>query len=155
MSTHDVPGHGTAKADVLAAGCWAEHDDGSLILVMGTEDGTVVYSVFDVDVDPPLEYRDAMPEAGFKTMFSWQDSDPDSQWTWHNRTVFPWSRVMSDFPAGPRDASAVATLNAATRLAERLNLRAQTVAYEVPEQGRTSSRTLGERIRAAIEQLKY
>lgn len=29
MATDDVPGANPANADVLCAGCWAEHDDGS------------------------------------------------------------------------------------------------------------------------------
>lgn len=29
MSTNDVPGANVAHFDTLAAGCWAEHDDGS------------------------------------------------------------------------------------------------------------------------------
>lgn len=32
MSTNDVPGAKTENRDVLAMGCWAEHEDGSLIL---------------------------------------------------------------------------------------------------------------------------
>jgi len=33
MSTNDVPGAKAANNDALAMGCWAEHADGSLILM--------------------------------------------------------------------------------------------------------------------------
>jgi len=74
MSTNDVPGAKPENHDVLAMGAWAEHDDGSLIFVEAVEAGTVVYSIFDVQ-DPPVEYRDAMPETGFKERFSWRPGD--------------------------------------------------------------------------------
>lgn len=48
MSTNDVPGANPKNADVLAMGCWAEHEDGSLIFVESVEGGTVVYSIFDI-----------------------------------------------------------------------------------------------------------
>lgn len=126
MSTKDVPGAKNSNADTLAMGCWAEHEDGSLILVESIEAGTAVYSVFDIAGDAPVEYRDAMPEAGFKTRFSWPNKD-DLQWTWHDKTPFPWDRVMTDFPSGARRVSAAAELTAAARVARSLDLRAETV----------------------------
>lgn len=33
MSTQDVPGANRANRDQLASGCWAEHEDGSLLFV--------------------------------------------------------------------------------------------------------------------------
>jgi len=77
MSTNDVPGYNPANADTLKALCWAEHKDGSLILVESTENGRVIFSMFDIsgkDKNPPtsiIEFRDAMPEKGFKQTFSW------------------------------------------------------------------------------------
>lgn len=153
MSTHDVPGKNPANKDTLHAGCWAEHDDGSLICVLGTEGGSVVYSIFEMGGAEPLEYRDAMPEKGFKDMFSWPGKSGE-KWTWHDKKVFPWTRVMGDFPSGPRDVSAVATLSAAQRVSEALGLRAQAVVpRELPDMGR-SDRTVGERIRDAMSALK-
>lgn len=104
-------------------GCWAEHEDGSLILVESVEGGTVVYSMFDVAQDPPVEFRDAMPEAGFKSRFSYPNVD-DEEWTWHDKTPFAWDRIMADFPAGQRASSAAAQLSAAARVAASLDLRA-------------------------------
>lgn len=129
MSTNDVPGYGAAKQDVLALGVWAEHEDGSLIFVEGVEAGTVVCSMFDVAMDPPVEYRMAMPEVGFKERFSWQPDDGKSKdkWSWHNRQPMPWQRVMRDFPAGARLVSADDTMTAARRVAESLDLRAGAV----------------------------
>ena len=124
MSTNDVPGAKAANGDVLAMGCWAEHEDGSLILVESVEAGSVVYSIFDVAQEPPVEYRDAMPEQGFKTRFSWPTKDV-IRWTWHDKTPFPWTRVMRDFPAGAKHVTAKDHLSAAARVAESLQLRAE------------------------------
>lgn len=127
MSTNDVPGANPANRDVLAMGCWAEHEDGSLVLVEAVEAGTVVYSIFDV-ANTPTEYRDAMPEQTFKDRFSWRPDDDDDatniKWVWHDKTAFPWSRVMANFPPGPRQPSAEAHMTAAQRIAESLGLRA-------------------------------
>jgi hypothetical protein len=122
MATHDVPGAKPGNRDQLAMGCWAEHEDRSLIFVESTEGGNVVYSVFDVARDPPLEFRDAMREGEFKAAFSWPNKVGE-KWTWHDKTPFPWDRVMRDFPAGTRVASAGALTTAAQRIAERLGLR--------------------------------
>lgn len=126
MSTNDVPGAKPENHDVLAMGCWAEHEDGSLILVESTEGGRVVYSMFNVAADPVVEYRDAMAEKGFKKMFSWKGKD-DLRWTWHDKTPFPFGRVMQDFPPGQRHASAAGTMTAAERVAKDLHLRAEAV----------------------------
>lgn len=126
MSTNDVPGANARNKDVLAMGCWSEHQDGSLILVESVEGGTVVYSMFDMDQDPPVEYRDAMPEAGFKKQFTWDPGNKGSEkWTWHDKTPFDWGLVMEDFPPGPKQPSAQGVLSAAARVAKSLNLRAQ------------------------------
>lgn len=127
MSTNDVPGSKAANRDVLATGCWAEHDDGSLIFVEGVEGGTVVYSMFDMSRTPPVEYRDAMPQDGFEDQFSWDPDDDNIKWTWYDKTPFDWSRVMQSFPAGPKDPSAGSTLSAAARVAQSLGLQAQEI----------------------------
>ena len=130
MSTYDVPGANPANADQLAMGCWAEHEDGSLIFVESVEAGKVIYSIFDVAKDPPVEYRDAMLEYDFKKTFTWDPkakTKKDDKWLWHDKTPFPWTKVMEDFPAGSRAASAAGTMNAAERVAESLSLRAEKV----------------------------
>src|SRR6267142_1681110 len=100
MSTYDVPGARSSNHDELAMGCWAEHDDGSLIFVESTEGSRVVYSIFDMAKDPVVEYRDAMPEVSFKRTFSWQEGDNGNRalgkekWLWHDKTPFPWDKVI-------------------------------------------------------------
>lgn len=127
MSTHDVPGANPANGDVLAAGSWAEHVDGSLIFVEGNEGGRVIYSMFDMAKDPPIEYRDAMPEVSFKDSFSWKPKDKKSiKWTWHDKTPFNWDRIIKKgITDGPRLPSAGHVLTAAEQIAESLALRAR------------------------------
>lgn len=126
MSTQDVPGHGSAKSDVLMMGVWGEHEDGSLLFVESTEGGRVIYSIFDMAQNPVVEYRDAMPEKGFKETFSYGDSNckVDAGWLFHDKTPFPWDKVMA---AGGKDglryASVQDQLNAAQRVAESMQLR--------------------------------
>lgn len=95
MSTNDVPGANPVNRDVLAMGCWAEHEDGSLILV----------------------------EKGKKKA----DATDNIKWTWHDKSPFPWTRVMRDFPSGEKYADVQDELNAAQRVAQSLQLRAEAV----------------------------
>lgn len=130
MSTHDVPGANPANRDRLAGGAWAEHDDGSLILVHQIEAGTVVYSIYDLSREPYVEYTDSMAETTFKTRFSWRPEDHDDDdliWTWHDQTPFPFDRVFENFTPQTRSVSAIATMTAAERVAESLQLQAQRV----------------------------
>ena len=107
-------------------GCWAEHQDGSLIFVESTEDDRVIYSMFDVSRDPPVEYRDAMPNVSFKRTFSWDFSGGGERWTWHDKTPFPWHRVIkAGIPDGGRLASARDVMTAAERVAASLRLRGE------------------------------
>lgn len=123
MSTNDVPGHKASNGDTLAMGCWAEHSDGSLMFVESTEMGRVIYSVFDMAKSPVIEYRDAMPEVNFKRMYSYGGGSGET-WTWHDKTPFPWDRVIKEGARdGMRYASARDQMNAAERVAERLRLR--------------------------------
>lgn len=156
MSTHDVPGAVIANRDILAMGCWAEHEDGSLIFVESVEGGRVVFSVFDVSKDPKVEYRTAMPEQGFKDLFSWKPdgTSDDLVWTWHDKTPMPWEKVMGDFPEGQRNASAEETLNAAERVAESLALRAGEVRARAVPDGQPGATRLMERIKNAVGALK-
>jgi hypothetical protein len=152
MSTTDVPGAKSVNHDVLAMGCWAEHEDGSLIFVESTEGGNVVYSIFDVAAQPIVEYRDAMPEKGFQKRFSWHSKD-DVKWTWHDKTAFPWERVMEHFPPGSRNASAVGTMSAAQRVARSLDLRAEPLRERaVTRPGQAIG--MMERIRNAVDALR-
>lgn len=124
MSTNDVPGANPANNDTLRALCWAEHKDGSLIVVMSTENDRVIYSVFDMSQDPIVEYRDAMPEADFKKQFSWQGSG--DRWTWHDKTPFPWNKVIKEGGKdGLRHVSAEDQINAAQRVARSRKLMSQ------------------------------
>jgi len=135
MSTNDVPGARAANMDELAMGCWAEHADGSLIFVESTEGKRVVYLMFDVARDPIIEYRDAMPEASFKSTFTWEPESKkaaskktNEKWTWHDKTPFPWDRVIKHgFSDGVRHASADGLRTAAERVADSLRLRARDV----------------------------
>ncbi len=128
MSTNDVPGANPKNGDQLAMGCWAEHEDGSLIFVESTEGARVVYSIFDMAFDPPVEYRDAMPESGFKTTFSWKGKKGDIKWTWHDKTPFDWSRIIKQGAKdGVRFSAAEHLMSAARRVAESLHLRGREV----------------------------
>ena len=124
MSTGDVPGANPVNGDDLHIGCWAEHSDGSLILVEGAEGGNIVYSIFDVSRDPPVEYRDAMSEDDFKADYT------QAGWTWHDKTAFPWERIMRVFPSGQKDVSIGHTLTAAQELANRRSLRGVQMAQD-------------------------
>lgn len=127
MATNDVPGAVAANKDVLAAGCWAEHADGSLLFVKGTENSQVVYELYDVVKVPTVYYQDAMREAAFKDAFSFPPAGKSAEkWTWHDKTPFPWSRVMKTFDRPtPTHADVHDQLSAAARVAESLRLRAQ------------------------------
>lgn len=124
MSTNDVPGANPANNDELRAMCWAEHKDGSLILVMSTEGNRVIYSVFDMSMKPIVEYRDAMPEKDFKQQFSWPKSG--DRWTWHDKTPFPWDKIIKDGAKdGLRHVSADEQISAAQRVAKSRKLLSQ------------------------------
>ena len=126
MATCDVPGANSLHRDELAMGCWAEHEDGSLIFVESTEQGRVIYSMFDTSGDSIVEYRDSMPETGFKKAFSFQAGDSDIKWTWHDKTPFPWDRVVAlGARDGVRHAHADDLLSAAEKVAQSRSLKRQ------------------------------
>lgn len=125
MATNDVPGANPMNQDELRVGCWAEHEDGSLIFVKSVEGNRVIYEMYDVSSTPIIQYTDAMPEDGFKQQFSYKPAQPNSVcWSWHDKTGFPWDRVIKN---GARDgmnyASAQDQLAAAARVARSLQLR--------------------------------
>lgn len=159
MATNDVPGANPANADQLRMGCWAEHEDGSLLFVKSVEGKRVIYELYDTSADPIVQYTDAMPEDGFKTQFSWQPSDPMSiKWTWHDKTGFPWDRVIK---GGGRDgmsfASAQDQISAAVRVALSLQLRGKDIDPEtmkhLMESVGPSGRGIVDKIQAAISTL--
>src|SRR5262245_9470136 len=160
MSTSDVPGANPANGDALKMGCWAEHQDGSLIFVESTEANRVIYSIFDVSKDPPVEYRDAMPQASFESTFSWDKSKTGERWTWHDKTPFPWDRIIkAGIPDGGRFASADGLLTAAERVARSLRLRGEAMDAERHDQRRDSempawAADIVTRIRNALDGLK-
>lgn len=123
VSTNDVPGASSVHNDELAMGCWAEHEDGSLIFVESTENSRVIYSMFDVTSDPITEYRDSMPEQGFKKAFSYTAGTSDIPWTWHDKTPFPWDRIISlGARDGVRHAHADDLISAAEKVARSRKL---------------------------------
>jgi hypothetical protein len=155
MSTHDVPGYNPDNKDQLAMGCWAEHEDGSLILVEGVEGGRAIYSIFDMAADPPVEYRDAMPEDGFKKQFSYEPKASDKDdliWTWHDKTPFPWDRIMDDITSGARHPSAAHTLTAAQHVAESLKLRAREL-RDIPQTRALTAQDVVSHIQKALGEL--
>ncbi len=122
MSTNDVPGANPSNHDQLGMGNWAEHKDGSLIFVESTEGNRVIYSVFDMSRDPPIEYRDAMPEVNFKKNYTWDPKVSSDKWTWHDKTPFPWDRIIKGgIKDGFRPAAAQHTVNAAQEIMESQN----------------------------------
>jgi hypothetical protein len=114
MSTTDTPGYRKENNDELAAGCWAEHADGSLLLVESTEADRVIYSLFhlgltpakgkpfsasDVDGGGVKDYRDVRTTTAFKREYSYDPAKDkgdgvSERWTWHDKTPFPWQRVI-------------------------------------------------------------
>lgn len=133
MSTNDVPGSNPINNDILSMGSWAEHKDGSLILVESTEGDRIIYSMFDMSKEPPIEYRDAMPKVSFEKTFSWSKDKSSTKninekWEWHDKTPFLWDRIIKKgFPDGGRLPSAEHVLSAAERIAESLRLKGETI----------------------------
>ena len=126
MATNDVPGAVAAHKDTLHIGCWAEHADGSLIFVKGVEGGRVVYEIYDLAGTEPVVYSDAMQEAAFKKVFSFPPVGTSAEkWTWHDKTEFPWDRVMKSVQRPVPAMMAEQTLSAAQRVADSLKLRAE------------------------------
>lgn len=157
MATHDVPGANAANADELCMGCWAEHEDGSLVLVESTERNRVVFLVFDTTEDPVVEYRDMMVQDEFEQRFSWDPDDPDSiEWTWHDKTPFPWDRVIKQgAKSGVRYPSADDQLTAAARVARSLRLKGREISEEELQHllERKVPKSMVKRLQAAIDEL--
>lgn len=157
MATQDVPGANPANADELRVGNWAEHEDGSMLYVQGTENGQVVFQLYDLAQDPPVYYQDAMREEAFKKAFSHPPIGTSSdKWTWHDKTPMPWHRVMKTFdkPA-PMHADVHDTLSAAARVAQSLRLRSQRLAASevehLSEKQTPKGRGIIDRIQRALD----
>lgn len=131
MSTCDAPGYSAkdsdSAGDELHVGCWAEHSDGSLLFVKGVDGKRVIYSLYDLEVIPVVEFSDSMPLKDFLKFYS-RGGGSGSKWIWHDKTSFPWNKVIKK---GARDGvsggSARDIINAATRVAKRLGLSARAV----------------------------
>ena len=83
--THDL------SRTLLDVGCWAEHDDGSPLLVGRSEGERVDYWLFDMADTPPTIRRSALPKAKFEKLFA---DKGDFLWTWRVKTPFPWDRIL-------------------------------------------------------------
>jgi hypothetical protein len=164
MSTQDVPGFddlkSDAKQDELHIGVWGEHSDNSLILVEGVEQGRVVFSIFDMSPTPPMEYRDSLPEKQFKSQFSFNSKSSiiKQGWVWHDKTQFPWNKIMDNFPDGTRYPSADVAVNEAQRIAKIKSLRGAIVKKEnythMMDQIGKKGRMIVDKIQRAVNELR-
>lgn len=161
MATSDVPGANPRNADELGAGCWAEHGDGSLLFVLSTEDKRVVAELFDMSEEPIVAYKFATSRSDFEARFSYPPTgtSPD-RWTWHDKTPFPWERVIKK-RARPRPeiADALEQITAAKRIAKSMQARARKIRTQDIEhrtEAVTEKRTRGirERIGRALAELR-
>jgi hypothetical protein len=146
MATDAVPGADPKNLDTLSVGCWAEDaKQTSLVLVVGHEGGSVVFDLYDLDQQPPLFYRDAMIEEEFKRFFSVPPTGKsDIRWTWHDKTNFPWDRVMKRLSTkAPQHADVEEQLTVAQRVAQKLGLRGRKLAEEDITARSTDRRTRG------------
>jgi len=154
MSTNDVPGAKPENHDQLAMGCWAEHADGSLIVVESTEGGRIIYSIFDMAKKPIVEYRDSMAEAEFKKTLSWDPKDKKSErWTWHDKTPFPWDRIIKE---GASDGTRFAHADDLETAAERVRKSREIHRGTPVDEAEISSRfeRLGEKANKLIRKLQ-
>ena len=94
MATPDVPGANPKNNDKLSALNWAEHDDGSLVIVYQVTEKEVVFSLFDSE----KEFKSKMNRKEFERQFSKnvtkKPSDSKIVWTWHDKTPIPWDRAL-------------------------------------------------------------
>ena len=153
MSTSDVPGANPQNGDKLKMGCWAQHDDGSMLFVESTEGGRVIYSVFDLSLDPPVEFRDSMTEKGFKEIYT------KAGWTWHDKTPFPWDDIIPlGAKSGFKYASAEDQITEAERIARARELRRQQFQTSkwahYAEQIGNKGRVITDKIQRAIKELR-
>lgn len=115
MSTNDVPGANPANGDQLRPGCWAEAPDGRMLLnVEAVNEDRVIFSYFLLNTKPVTSGRFASPRDVFMRKFSFREEEKKSmwgrgkkkgddstiddkgniKWTWHDKTAFPWNRII-------------------------------------------------------------
>lgn len=158
MSTHDVPGAKIENDDALGAGCWAEHADGSLIFVLSSEGDRVVAEMFDMSEQPIVSYKFATPIKAFERRFSYPPTGTsDLVWTWHDKTPFPWDRIIkAGVRPRPRITDVEEEISAAKRVAKSLQLKARRIRQDEIEHRAAEVRTRGirERIGRALAELR-
>ncbi len=164
MSTNDVPGANKANFDKLSRGCWAEHADGSLIYVKDIdENDRVIFEILDLKASvAPVHYSHAMALKEFEKQFSFDPKNPKGlKWTWHDKTPFPWEKVMKVVSSPVPSMSADDTLSAAAKIAESLRARMQDLDEDALEEmsgvstdrPKASAKSVFERIKNAIHEM--
>ena len=136
-------------------GCWAEHEDDSLILVESVEGGYVVYSMFDMNLDPILEYRDKMAQGAFEKAYSWPNDSGD-KWLWHDKTPFPWDTVIAaGTQAGVRHPTADSLISAAARVAQHRGMSSRKFDYSrYADKMGAAAHTIRDKVQRAIQELR-
>jgi len=165
MSTTAVPGADPKNLDQLDQGCWAE-DAGqtSLVHVIGHEHGSVVFQLYDLSETPIIFYQDAMLAKDFKDFFSVPPfGTSDVTWTWHDKTNFPFDRVMKRFSSKTsHHADVQDQLSIVQKIAQKLHMTGSRLAKEeltaqVEQQrsrGEAIIEVIGEALGKIKEQLK-
>lgn len=165
MATTDVPGYNPTNNDKLSRGSWAEHDDGSLIFVKDIdENDRVIFDLYDLaNLQHPIFYPNALALYEFEKTFSYEPKKKKKvnlKWTWHDKTEFPWERVMRVIQSPlPVATNVQDTLTAAAQMAQSLNFRLSEVLTQdhiLKEQGLVTrpqthqSRTILQRLKNAL-----
>jgi len=133
MSTNAVPGANPVNKEYLDRGAWAEDkDQTSLVHVIGKEAGSIVFQIYDLSEDPIIFYQDAMIESEFKNFFSVPPvGTSDVVWTWHDKTDFPFDRVMKRFSSkASHHADVKDQLSVAQRIAAKLHIKGKRLTEE-------------------------
>lgn len=160
MSTYDVPGANAINQDVLDIGCWAEHQDGSFILVEGFTDSdkSVVYSIFDTNTNPPVSYRDTMLLEDFYYNYS-TINEEDVKWLWHDKTPFPWEKFIIDkMPMSQRVVLTAEQISVAKKVADDLGLNKTGLTINDIEEKKKSiseKKSISSKIRSKIGKALY
>lgn len=172
MSTTDCPGYGSASFDKLMRGCWAEHEDGSLIYIKDIdENDRVIFELYELkDKVYPVYYQHALAKKDFEKTFSFDPKKKKNDkinliWSWHNRTPFPWDKVMKyvDRPV-PVAANVEDQVSAVAKVVDSLHIRMREVLdrdHVLAEQGlekrpiSASSKTIFQRLRNAMNELVH
>lgn len=85
MATKDVPGSKAANKDTLAQGSWAEKGS-DLVLVEKVKAPSVVFLTFDTFDAKKIVIPASLTQKDFEKAYQ--------GWTWHDKTPFPWDRVL-------------------------------------------------------------